>query len=78
MDTYSLLREIADSWVLLAMFLFFLGVAFWAYLPSQSHAREAARQIPFRNDTPTVSCAGTCDTCDCKNLLTDLEGPSHV
>ena len=29
MDTYSLLREIADSWVLLAMFLFFAGVVIW-------------------------------------------------
>ena len=50
MDTYSLLREIADSWVLLAMFLFFLAVAVWAFLPSQARAREEARQIPFRND----------------------------
>ena len=25
MDTYSLLREIADSWVLLALFIFFIG-----------------------------------------------------
>lgn len=51
MDTYSLLREIADSWVLLAMFLFFVGVAIWAFLPSQRAAREDARQIPFRNET---------------------------
>ncbi|SMY08298.1 cbb3-type cytochrome c oxidase subunit 3 [Flavimaricola marinus] len=50
MDTYSLLRQIADSWVLLAMFGFFVGAALWAFLPSQSHAREDASQIPFRND----------------------------
>ena len=50
MDTYSLLREIADSWVLLAMFIFFIGVAIWAFLPSQKNAREDARMIPFRHD----------------------------
>lgn len=53
MDTYSLLREIADSWVLLALFLFFIGVAVWAFLPSQNKNREDARQIPFRNDKAT-------------------------
>ena len=50
METYSLLREIADSWVLLAMFLFFVGVAIWAFLPSQSQARDEARMIPFRDE----------------------------
>lgn len=52
MDTYSLLREIADSWILLAMFIFFIGVIFWAYWPSQAGARRAASQIPFRYDEP--------------------------
>ncbi|MCX7567326.1 cbb3-type cytochrome c oxidase subunit 3 [Sulfitobacter sp. F26169L] len=50
METYSLLREIADSWVLLAMFIFFAGAAIWAFLPSQSKARKDASMIPFRND----------------------------
>ena len=50
MDTYSLLRQIADSWVLLAMFIFFLSVVVWAFLPSQRQARSDAAQIPFRND----------------------------
>ena len=52
MDTYSTLREFADSWVLLAMFAFFVGAAVWAFLPSQKHARTDASQIPFRNDAP--------------------------
>ena len=51
METYSLLREIADSWVLLAMFAFFAGAAIWAFLPSQRSAREDASLIPFRNDS---------------------------
>lgn len=49
MDTYSLLREFADSWVLLAMFTFFIGVSVWAFLPSQRQARLEASLIPFKD-----------------------------
>ncbi|WP_370402306.1 cbb3-type cytochrome c oxidase subunit 3 [Sulfitobacter sp. JB4-11] len=56
METYSLLREIADSWVLLAMFIFFIVVVIWAFLPSERKAREDASMIPFRNEkTPAKS-----------------------
>ncbi len=51
MDTYSLLRQIADSWVLLAMFTFFIGCAVWAFWPSLKGARDDAAGIPFRNET---------------------------
>ena len=51
MDTYSLMREIADSWVLLAMFVFSLGAGVWAFWPSQRANREDAAEIPFRNET---------------------------
>ncbi len=57
MDTYSLLRQIADSWVLLAMFAFFIGTAVWAFWPSQSKARRDASMIPFRYDEPADSTA---------------------
>ena len=50
MDTYSLLREIADSWVLLAMFLFFLGVVLWAFRPGSRAVHQETSQIPFRNE----------------------------
>lgn len=50
MDTYSLMREIADSWVLLAMFVFFLGAGVWAFWPSQRANRMDAAEIPFRNE----------------------------
>lgn len=63
MDTYSFLRELADSWVLLAMFAFFAGAGVWAFWPGLSHAREDARMIPFRNDTPAKTCAGACANC---------------
>lgn len=50
MDTYSLLRQIADSWVLVAMFAFFVGAGIWAFLPSQAGARKEASMIPLRDD----------------------------
>jgi cytochrome c oxidase cbb3-type subunit 4 len=50
MDTYSILREIADSWVLLAMFVFFLGVIVWAFRPGSRKVHEDTSQIPFRNE----------------------------
>ena len=49
MDTYTLLREFADSWFLIAMFSFFVGVAIWAFWPSQRHNRIDASMIPFRD-----------------------------
>lgn len=55
MDTYSLLRQIADSWVLLALFIFFLGTVVWAFWPSLTPDRRDASQIPFRNETAARS-----------------------
>ncbi|MEM7720094.1 MAG: cbb3-type cytochrome c oxidase subunit 3 [Pseudomonadota bacterium] len=51
MDTYSVLREIADSWVLLLMFAFFIGAAVFAFWPSLTPDRRDAADIPFRNET---------------------------
>lgn len=78
MDTYSLLREIADSWVLLAMFGFFFAAAIWAFLPSQHNARVDAQMIPFRNDAPVVktACTNMCDTCICAQTTPDEKGRS--
>ena len=49
MDTYSLLREIADSWVLLALFLFFGGVVLWAFRPGSRPIHDDAARAPFRH-----------------------------
>ena len=76
MDTYSILREIADSWVLLGMFGFFVSAAIWAFLPSQSKAREDASLIPFRNDTPPKTCEGTC--ADCTGAGDKMKGLRNV
>lgn len=50
MDTYSFLRELADSWGLLALMIFFVGAGVWAFWPSMNKARAEASQIPFRNE----------------------------
>lgn len=78
MDTYSILREIADSWVLLAMFLFFVGVAVWAFLPSQRAAREDARMIPFRNETDITTCSGANKKGAGRTDAKNLEGQVNV
>lgn len=51
MDTYSFLRELADSWVLLAMVIFYVTACLWAFRPSARAANEEAAGIPLRNDT---------------------------
>ena len=56
MDLYSLMREFADSWFLLAMTLFFLGAILWAFRPGASRVHEDTAQIPFRHeDRPAVA-----------------------
>jgi cytochrome c oxidase cbb3-type subunit 4 len=47
---YHTMREFADSWVLLAMAVFFIGVIVFAFRPgSRKHADDAA-QIPLKDD----------------------------
>lgn len=55
MDMYSLLREFADSWALLAMFILFLGVILWALRPGARDAYKDVSEIPFRNDDRPAS-----------------------
>ncbi len=50
MDTYSILRQFADSWGLLVMFLFFLSVILWAFRPGAKAAQDDSADIVFRND----------------------------
>jgi cytochrome c oxidase cbb3-type subunit 4 len=50
METYGSLRVLADSWALLAMFLFFVGLVVWVFRPAgQARQDDAARMI-FRNE----------------------------
>lgn len=50
METYSFLRELADSWGLLAMFVFFIGIILWAFRPGSGKVYEDTANIPFRHD----------------------------
>ena len=73
METYTFLRELADSWVLLAMTLFFLGMVLWTLRPGSKAVHEDVSRIPLRNeDEPlpaqTSDCAGGCAECGgCRN-----------
>jgi cytochrome c oxidase cbb3-type subunit 4 len=50
METYSILRQFADSWGLLAMVLVFVGVVLYALRPGAKKLHDDSAQIPFRND----------------------------
>ena len=50
METYSLLREFADSWMLLALFAFFIGVVIWVFRPGSTKTYEDPAGIPFRHE----------------------------
>lgn len=50
MELYTVLRHLADSWVLLAMTLFFLGMCLWAFRPGSRAAHQEIATSIFRND----------------------------
>jgi cytochrome c oxidase cbb3-type subunit 4 len=55
METYSLLREFADSWALVALTLVFSGVILWAWRPGSRPLHDDAAHSIFRNDTKPAS-----------------------
>jgi len=53
MELYTLLREFADSWMLLFLFTFFLAVVIWVFRPSSKQDYAETSHIPFRyEDAP--------------------------
>jgi cytochrome c oxidase cbb3-type subunit 4 len=50
MDTYSLMREFADSWALLALFTMFICVVLWAFRPGSRALHDEIAKSVFRND----------------------------
>ena len=53
MEIYTLLREFADSWMLLFLFVFFTGIVVWAFRPGSSKVYQDTASIPFRHvDAP--------------------------
>lgn len=56
METYSMLRQFADSWMLLLLFLFFIGVVFWVFRPGARKTYDETANIPFRyEDKPAAA-----------------------
>jgi cytochrome c oxidase cbb3-type subunit IV len=51
METYTFLRQMADSWALLLMFCMFLGVVIWAFRPGSRRVHDDVATSIFRNDT---------------------------
>lgn len=51
METYSFLRTLADSWVLLLLTLFFVGVVLFAFRPGSRKAHDDAARSIFRHET---------------------------
>lgn len=50
METYSLLREFADSWMLLTLFGFFVGVILFVMRPGSTKTYKNVADIPFRHE----------------------------
>lgn len=50
MEKYSLLRELADSWALLALTVFFVGAAIWAFRPGSKAIHQDAANVIFKHD----------------------------
>lgn len=56
METYSFLRELADSWVLLALCIFYIGAIAWAFRPGSRAVHEEIANIPLKDDSECVTC----------------------
>ncbi|PTM94206.1 cbb3-type cytochrome c oxidase subunit 3 [Mycoplana dimorpha] len=50
METYTALRQFADSWALLGMVLFFVGVIAFTLRPGGKNAAQNAASIPLKED----------------------------
>ena len=50
METYTFLRAFADSWHLLFMFCFFIGVFVFILRPGSRKVHDESANMIFRND----------------------------
>ena len=50
METYTALRQFADSWALAAMTAFFVGVVIFAFRPGSRGRADNAARIPLKDD----------------------------
>ena len=66
METYSLLREFADSWMLLFLFIFFVGIFFWVMRPGSRDTYKDTADIPFRNEKKPAASSDTAPRAELK------------
>lgn len=59
METYTFLRGLADSWFLLLMTAFFVGVVLYTLRPGSRRVHDDIANIPLRNDDVLEDTAGT-------------------
>ncbi|THD83478.1 cbb3-type cytochrome c oxidase subunit 3 [Aliigemmobacter aestuarii] len=59
METYSFLRQFADSWMLLFMMILFLGVVGFAFRPGSRKVQSEAANSIFRNERKPAAEATT-------------------
>lgn len=50
MEEYTFLRQLADSWMLLLLFAFFVGIILWVFRPGSKATYRDTANIPFRHD----------------------------
>ena len=50
METYSFLRGLADSWFLVLLVVFFVGVVIFVFRPSARRRHDDAAKSIFRNE----------------------------
>ncbi len=50
MSTYETMRHFADSWALLVLFLFFLGLIVWVYRPGARKLHDEIANSIFQNE----------------------------
>ncbi|WP_109310724.1 MULTISPECIES: cbb3-type cytochrome oxidase subunit 3 [Ruegeria] len=50
MEEYTILRQFADSWMLLVLFVFFVGIVIWVFRPGASKEYKDTANIPFRHE----------------------------
>ena len=50
METYTLLRQFADSWGMLGMLLCFTVAAIWTFRPGARKGQDEAAMQIFRNE----------------------------
>lgn len=52
METYTALRQLSDSWGLLALFIIFIGIVLYAFRPGSRAKYEDVARIPLQKTDP--------------------------